>query len=276
LRADGIGVVRIGRGDDADVRWEVSRGTLDGGALEDLDAVVNLAGATIAQRWTAARKREILDSRVQGTSLLARTLAQLQRPPRVLLSGSAVGVYGDRGDETLNETSNTGSGFLADVACAWERATRDASAAGIRVVHSRTGVVLSRDGGALPKMITPFRFGVGGPVGNGRQWMSWIGLHDFVRAVRFLMVSDSTGPVNVVAPNPVTGNEFATTLGVVLRRSAFVPVPAMALRVAFGEMADETLLASQRAVPARLGADGFSFDEPELAGALRQELQRRA
>ena len=275
LRSDGIAVVRVGRGEAADVRWDVGRGVLDPAALEGLDAVVNLAGATIAQRWTMARKREIHDSRVHGTLLLARTLTSLRRPPPVLLSGSAMGVYGDRGDEVLRETSSPGTGFLADVSRAWELATRDVSEAGIAVAHLRTGLVLARDGGALAKMITPFRFGVGGVVGTGRQWMSWVGLHDLVRAIRFLMVRRTTGPVNIVAPNPVTGAEFAKTLGTVLHRPSLVPVPSIALRLAFGEMAEETVLASQRVVPEQLTAAGFSFDEPHLPGALRREIQRR-
>ena len=276
LRRDGIAVLRIGRGRDADVRWDVDQGVLDAAGLEDLGAVVNLAGATIAQRWTTAHRRAIHDSRVHGTLLLARALAGLRRPPPVLLSGSAMGVYGDRGDEVLRETSSLGTGFLADVARAWELATRGASEAGIAVAHLRTGLALSRYGGALPKMITPFRFGVGGVVGTGRQWMSWVGLHDLVRAIRFVMVRRIAGPVNIVAPNPVTGAEFAKTLGAVLHRPSLVPVPAFALRLAFGAMADQTLLASQRVIPEQLTAAGFSFDEPDLSGALRRETQHRA
>lgn len=268
--------MRIGRGPEADVRWDVGTGVLDAAALEDLDAVVSLVGATIGERWTPARKRAIHDSRVHSTALLARTLTRLRRPPTVFLSGSAMGVYGDRGDEMLRETSRAGTGFLADVARAWELAAQAASDAGIAVSLLRTGLVLSRDGGALAKMITPFRLGVGGTLGNGRQWMSWIGLHDIVRAIRFVMVRRIAGPVNIATPNPVTGAEFAKTLGAVLHRPSLVPVPAIALRIVFGEMAGQTLLASQRIVPERLTAEGFSFDEPLLSGALKREIQRRA
>jgi uncharacterized protein (TIGR01777 family) len=169
-----------------------------------------------------------------------------------------------------------GTGFLADVSRAWEQATREASDAGIAVALLRTGLVLSRDGGALPKTITPFRFGVGGSVGTGRQWISWAGLHDVVRAIRFLMARRTAGPVNIAAPNPVSGAEFAKTLGTVLHRPSLVPVPAIVVRLAFGEMATQTVLASQRMVPDRLTAAGFSFDEPHLLDALRREIQRRA
>ncbi len=272
LRAGGARVVRIGRGGDADVRWNVDTGRLDGRALDGVTAVVHLAGAPIAERWTDEHKAAIRASRVRGTELIARTIAQMPVRPRVLVSGSAVGIYGSRGDEVLTEASAPGSDFLAEVGVAWEEATRAAQEAGVRVVHVRTGIVLSPDGGALGKLLMPFKLGVGGPVGDGRQWMSWIGLHDHVELVRWLIANDVSGAVNAVAPHPVTNAEFARVLGEVLHRPAILPVPAFALSLMFGEMAEATLLASQRAEPRAALAGGFTFAEAELAGALRREL----
>jgi uncharacterized protein (TIGR01777 family) len=257
------------------VQWDPARGVLDARALEGLDAIVHLAGAPISRRWTRKRKREILESRTRSTSLLARVIASLDNPPSVWLSGSAVGYYGSRGDEVLTEESSGGTGFLADVVRAWERATEGVAEGGIRVTMLRTGVVLSPRGGMVAKLITPFRLGVGGRVGDGRQWLAWISLRDHVRAMQFLMASDLSGPVNLVAPNPVTGAEFARTFAHVLRRPSLVPVPGAALRGVFGEMADETILASQRATPARLLRAGFEFRDPFLEGALRHELGTR-
>lgn len=272
LRAGGATVLSVGRSAESEIRWDPMRGRLDARALDGVDAVVHLSGAPIGRRWTRAHWEEIVESRVRSTLLMAETLASMERAPAVLVNASAVGFYGSRGDELLTESSVAGEGFLADLVQAWEDATKPASARGVRVVNLRTGVVLSSKGGALRQMLPAFRLGVGGPVGDGRQWMSWISLHDLVRAIRHLLTSELRGPVNVASPVPVTNEEFARTLGSVLSRPAFVRVPAFALRAVFGRMADETLLASQRVVSERLLASGFRFDAPSLAGALSDEL----
>lgn len=245
----------------------VPRGTAE---IGDADAVANLAGSPIAVRWTAHRKREILTSRVEGTRRIVDAIARRETPPRVLVSASAIGFYGHRGDEQLSEESTGGTDFLADVVREWEAA---AAATRVRLVQLRFGIVLGRDGAALAKMLPPFRMGVGGRLGTGAQWMSWISLHDLVRVIRFA-IDESTlnGPVNAVAPNPVTNTEFTATLGHVLHRPAVVPVPALALRALFGEMAGLTMLASQRVRPLRLERAEFQFDDPSLEGALLQEL----
>jgi uncharacterized protein (TIGR01777 family) len=240
-----------------------------------MDAVVHLAGARIDVRWTRACRLAIRESRVQSTRLLSRVMSGLPRKPAVFVCGSAVGYYGDRGDEELTEESAPGAGFLAAVVREWEEAAREASVAGIRVVNIRTGVVLSGKGGMLRRLLLPFRFGLGGPIGGGDQWMSWVGLHDHVRAVRLVLASDISGPVNVVAPNPVTNRIFVQALGRALSRPAFIPLPALALRIAYGQMAQETILASQRALPGRLSRAGFVFETPEVEGALRRELTAR-
>ena len=239
-----------------EVQWDPATGLLDLTALEGITAAVHLAGESIAAgRWTADAKRRILDSRIQGTRLLAESLARLRIRPQVLVSASAVGIYGDRGDTPLDETSDLGSDFLARVAKEWEAATEPAAAAGIRVVPLRFGIVLSREGGALARMLTPFRLGVGGPLGNGRQWMSWIAIDDAVAAVlEALRNEGARGPINAVAPRPVRNAEFAACLGAALGRPALIPAPAFALRALFGEMADVALLASQRALPEALEA----------------------
>jgi uncharacterized protein (TIGR01777 family) len=250
-------------------------GRLDGAAIEGVDAVIHLAGEPIAQRWTAGAKRRIRDSRVRGTALLAKTIGSLARPPRVMVSGSAMGIYGDRGDEVLDETSALGSDFLAEVAREWEAASEAAARAGVRVVNIRTGLVLSPRGGALAKLLLPFRLGVGGRVGSGRQWVSWIGLDDTVGAIRHAMSTEAlAGPVNLAAPNPVTNAELAATLAKVLGRPAILPVPAAAMRLAFGAMGRSTLLASQRMRPRRLLETGYAFRHPTLEAALRHELGR--
>jgi uncharacterized protein (TIGR01777 family) len=275
LRENGAQVVTIGRGAKADVRWDFRselRGTPAHAELEQLDGVVHLSGAPIGVRWTASRRREIWSSRVDGTELLCRALADLRAPPRVLVSGSGIGVYGDRGDEVLTEDSTLGAGFLPDLARAWEGATRVAEQAGIRVAQTRMGIVLSRDGGALAKLLLPFRLGVGGRLGSGRQWMSWIHLQDATRAIQFLLEGSFRGPVNLGTPNPVTNADFTRVLGEVLGRPTVFPVPAVALRAMFGEMADETLLGSQRALPQKLIDAGFVFDESDLRGALISAL----
>jgi uncharacterized protein (TIGR01777 family) len=256
-----------------DVVWDAERAELPVGALDGVEAVVNLAGAPIARRWTAQRKREIRDSRVRGTERLARGIAAQAQKPRVLLNGSAVGYYGNRGDEVLNESSSPGHDFLASVVVEWERATAPAADADVRVVLLRTGVVLSKDGGALAKMLPPFRLGMGGPMGDGQQWMSWIALEDHLHALEHcLFVEQVRGAVNVVAPNPVRNAHFATTLGRVLARPAVIPVPAIALDLMYGAMARETILASQRALPDALAASGFDFKHPTVEGALRAAL----
>ncbi len=256
-----------------DIAWDPARGTIDAAALEGVDAVVHLAGESVAARWTDARRAAIRESRVSGTALLARTLAGLARPPRVFVSASAIGWYGhDRGEAELDEQSSAGSGFLAEVCRAWEAAADPARAAGIRVVHPRIGVVLSARGGALAEMLPPARMGAGGPIGTGRQRMSWIALDDVLGALLHCIVGDVHGQVNLVAPNPVAQATFARTLGHVLHRPAVVPLPAFAVRAAFGEMGEEVLLGGQRVLPRRLEADGYRFLRPTLEETLRFEL----
>ena len=274
LRSAGTPVCTIGRR-DADFHWNPATETLDSGAFAGVSAVVHLAGATIAQRWTDAHKRSIRESRVQGTKLLAGAIAQLPSAgrPAVLVCASAVGYYGSRGDEWLDESSAHGEDFLAGVCTAWEAAAQPARDAGVRVTCLRQGIVLGAQGGALARLVPVYRFGGGGRVGDGRQWMSWIGLHDLVRAIRFCVDSAAaSGPMNAVAPNPVTNAEFTQVMGRVLHRPTIAALPAFAVRTIFGEMGAATLLASQRVRPARLLAAGFSFDSPTLADALRREL----
>jgi uncharacterized protein (TIGR01777 family) len=257
-----------------DIVWDAERGELPAGALDGVQAVVNLAGSPVAKRWTAERKQSIRVSRVVGTEKLARAIAAMEEKPRVLLNASAVGYYGDRGDEVLGESSTPGRDFLAGVCVEWERATAPASEAGARVVLARTGIVLSEEGGALARMLPPFRLGMGGPLGSGEQWMSWIGLEDHLHAMEHcLFVDRIRGAVNFVSPNPVRNAHFATTLGRVLARPALIPVPAIALTLMYGEMARETILASQRALPDALAASGFDFRHPTLEGAIRAALR---
>jgi uncharacterized protein (TIGR01777 family) len=274
LRARGHTVRRLVRSmrdaQPGDMQWNPMSATLDERVLDGCDAIINLAGAPIAQRWTEQHKRDIRDSRVSGTSLIARAVSSMAVKPKVVLNGSAVGYYGDRGDEQLDEQSASGSDFLSRVAREWEGATAPIANAGVRVVLLRTGVVLSAHDGALGKMLTPFKLGLGGPMGSGRQWMSWISLEDHLRAMEHALFTDALhGPVNLVAPAPATNEEFAATLGKVLSRPAVIPVPRFALQLAFGEMADATILASQRAVPRALLAAAFQFAHPTLEGALR-------
>ena len=279
LRRDGHRVARLGRG-AVDVRWSPERGDVDAEALARLapDVVINLAGEPIAQRWSADRKRRIRDSRVKGTQALAHALAAIPRKPSAIVSGSAIGYYGaDRGDELLTEDSAPGDDFLADVARAWEGATLTASNAGIRVAHIRTGIVCGREGGVLAKMLPPFQAGVGGPLGSGRQWMSWISLTDTVRAIRFVAeTAAARGAFNLVAPTPERNADFAHALGRVLNRPAVVPAPTFVLTAMFGEMARATILANQRVAPKRLAGAGFEFRHPRLEDALREELRRSA
>lgn len=257
-----------------DILWAPPIGELDKTSLEGFDSVIHLAGENIAGgRWTAARKARIRDSRIQGTRLLSESLAQLARPPKVFVSASAVGYYGDRADVVLTEQSSPGSNFLAGVCREWESATEPAAQRGIRVVILRLGMVLSPSGGALAKMLTPFRMGVGGIIGSGKQFMSWIAIDDLVRIIIHTLKTDSLdGPTNAVAPNPVTNREFTKTLGRALRRPTVLPMPAFAARLALGEMADELLLASARVVPSKLLASGFVFHHPDLESALTDLL----
>ena len=274
LRAQGWTVLTVGRDARANVRWDPAASALDAPALNGVEAIIHLAGSAIGERWSPARRRAILESRVQGTTLIANAACSMPVPPRVMVSASAIGVYGDRGDEILSEASAAGAGYLASVCTAWEGAASAARDAGIRVVHPRLGVVLAETGGALAKLLVPFRLGAGGPVGTGQQWMSWISLTDTVRALIALLDDDGmSGAVNVVAPAPVPNAEFSKTLGRVLHRPAVLPLPAFALELAFGEMARETMLASQRVQPSRLAAAGFKFEHASLDAALRAELR---
>ena len=259
-----------------EVRWDPTAGILDPSALEGAQAVVNLAGRPIEpRRWSDDYRADILNSRVRATSLLAKTMAALGEPPAVLVNASASGFYGDRGDEQLTEDSAPGSGFLAGVCQQWESATQPASAAGIRVVMVRTGLVLSPQGGAMGRMLPLFKLGVGGRIGPGTQWWSWIALEDEVGAIRHALDQATVrGPVNLTAPQPVTNAEFTTTLAQAVGKPAGLAVPRFALRAAMGEFADEGLLASQRILPARLEETGYQFRQPALAGAFERLLAK--
>lgn len=258
-----------------DVYWDPTGQFDPVGGIEGFDAVVHLAGENVAARWNRNKKARILNSRVQGTMTLASAAARSKKPPKVMVSASAVGYYGNRGDELLTEESTSGSDFLADVARQWETATAPASKAGIRTVMLRIGFILSPRGGGLARMLPPFRMGLGGKLGSGRQWMSWISITDVVGAIQHALATEALqGPVNAVAPHPVTNAEFTRTLGRVLSRPTIFPMPGFAARLAFGEMADALLLASQRVQPVKLQASGFQFRHPELEGTLRELLGR--
>lgn len=261
-----------------EIAWDPARGQIDAASLEGIGAVVHLAGAGIGdRRWTDAYKREILESRTVSTALLAGTLASLQRPPAVFLSGSAIGFYGASATETFTERSPHGSGFLAEVCVAWEAAAAPAVDAGIRTAFLRTGIVLSPAGGALRKQLPLFRLGLGGRFGTGRQWQSWISIDDEVGAIVHLLGSSVAGPVNLTAPNPVTNGEFTKTLARVLRRPAVLPVPRFAPALLLGgELADNLLFTGQRVLPEVLTADGYSFRHPELEDGLRALLGKPA
>jgi hypothetical protein len=254
--------------------WNPEQETIDAASLEGIDAVVHLAGESVSEgRWTEEKKRRIRESRAQGTRLLSETLAGLKSKPRVLLSASATGFYGSRGDEILTEQSASGADFLSEVCREWELSTQPASQAGIRVANLRFGVILSAEGGALKKMLTPFKLGVGGKVGSGEQYMSWIAIDDAVGAILFALEKETVrGPVNVVAPHAVTNLEYTKTLGVVLSRPTIFFVPKFAARMAFGEVADALLLSSARVEPLRLKEAGYQFKYPQLEGALRHVL----
>jgi len=263
------------RGGESLVYWDPAGGDIDAPKLEGFDAVVHLAGEPITGRWNAAKKRAIRESRVKSTRLLCETLARLASRPRVLVAASASGYYGDRGDEVLREESEAGSSFLALVCQEWEAATKAAGESGIRVVNLRFGFVLSPAGGGLAKMLPAFKMGVGGKIGSGRQYLSWIGIDDLVQIILFAATTEALhGPVNAVAPNPVTNLVLTKTLGRVLGRPAIFPMPAFVVRLAFGEMGKELLLDSTRIEPARLLAAGYQFRFPELEGALRHLLGR--
>ena len=259
---------------DSEIEWHPNQGKINGEQLEGFDVVVHLAGESIASgRWTEEKKSKIRESRVKGTELLSSALARLSQPPSTFISASAIGFYGSRGDELLTEESAPGDGFLPEVCVAWEKATGQAEAKGIRTIHPRFGIILDEKGGALERMLTPFRMGVGGKVGNGKQWMSWIALEDVINALRFLIDEPgSEGPVNFTAPRPVTNADFTEALGSVLSRPTLFSVPAFAARLAFGEMADELLLSSAKVEPERLKESGYQFKHPELSSALKTIL----
>ncbi len=277
LRARGFRVACLVRGPasgEDQIHWDPLQ-PLPPDSISGFDAVIHLAGETVASRWTNAKKAKIRNSRVISARNLAHSLAKARKPPRVLITASAVGYYGDRADELLNEKSTSGTGFLADVCREWEAANQPAADAGIRTVQIRTGIVLSPDGGALQKMLPPFRLGVGGNLGSGRQWMSWIHIQDMVGAVHHILKNDLLqGPVNMTSPKPVPNAEFTRTLATVLSRPAIFPVPAFAAKLLFGQMAEEVLLAGQRVEPARLITSGYPFQYSDLRKALEAVLKR--
>lgn len=256
------------------ILWDPASGKIDVNALEGFDALIHLAGENIAAaRWSDSQKAKIRDSRIQGTRLIAETISKLTNPPKVFLQASAIGFYGDRGEELLDEKSARGKGFLAETCAAWEEASAPAAQKGIRVVQARIGVVLSPQGGALKKMLLPFKLGAGGILGSGKQYFSWIHINDIVSAIYHALQQDSLkGPVNLVSPNPVTNREFTKTFGRVLFRPTIFPMPAFAARLAFGEMADEALLASARVKPAKLAESNYSFRHPQLEESLQSLL----
>jgi len=282
LESSGAHIVRLRRrnaarnttNDQEHIPWDPAQ-PVSPDAVSGFDAVIHLAGESIVGRWTPAKKARIRDSRVLGTHNLALALAQAKEKPEVFLSSSAVGYYGNRSDELLREESSSGAGFLPEVCREWEAATRPAAEAGIRTVQIRTGVVLSPKGGALGKMLLPFKLGVGGRMGDGRQWMSWIDVDDMVGAIHHILKNDLLhGPVNLVAPKPVTNLEFTKSLASALSRPAIFPVPAFAARLAFGEMGDEVLLWSQRVEPAKLIMSGYPFRFRDLRASLEHVLER--
>lgn len=259
-----------------EVRWDPKAGTIDAHAFDGVDAVIHLAGAGIGdKRWTDAYKKEILESRTLGTRLLAETMAALPVKPRVFLSGSAIGIYGARGDESLSETGSEGTGFLADVCRDWEAAAAPAISAGIRTVFLRTGIVLSPKGGALKKQLPLFKLGLGGKFGNGKQWQSWISIDDEVNAIIHLLTSNLSGPVNLTAPTPVTNSDFTKTLASIVSRPALLPIPSFGPKLLLGgELADALLFTGQRVTPNALQSDGYVFAHPTLDVALRALLKK--
>ena len=277
LQAQGFAVTRLVRssasGSDQIV-WDPSR-PLSPEIVSGFHAIIHLAGESIVGRWTDAKKRRILESRAQGTGHLAEAAAKASQPPRAFISASAIGFYGNRGDEILREDSPSGEGFAAEICRQWESATQPAAQAGIRTAQMRIGVVMSADGGALPAMLTPFRMGLGGRLGNGRQWWTWVSVRDVVGAIQHVLNHETlSGPVNTVAPNPVTNAEFTRILASALNRPAIFPMPAFAVGLIFGEMGEELFLGSQRVEPAKLAGTGYQFQHPDLKNALKEILQR--
>ena len=277
LTADGHEIFRLVRhapDSGSEIEWSPDRYSIAISRIEGFDAVYHLAGESIASgRWNDEKKRKIRESRTKGTKLLADALANLAQPPKTLISASAIGYYGNRGDELLTENSPPGSDFLAGVCVEWEKATDHARGKGVRIVNTRFGIILDKDGGALAKMLPPFRMGIGGRIGDGKQWMSWIALDDVIGALQFVLANESmNGPVNFVAPNPVTNAEFTKALGKALSRPTLFPIPAFGVRLAFGEMADALLLSSQRVEPKRLKSSGYEFKHSQLDEALRVVL----
>jgi uncharacterized protein len=276
LEADAHDIVRLVRNSPkaGEVEWHPNQDSIDPAKLEDFDAIINLAGENVAEgRWTDEKKKRIHDSRVHGTHLLSEAITRLTKKPRVFLCASATGIYGERGDETLDEQSESGGGFLAGVCREWEKATELAQHAGVRVVNLRFGPILARAGGMLEKMLTPFKMGLGGKIGSGKQYISWVGIEDSVAAMKLALHDESIrGPLNIVSPKPVTNERFTRTLGEVLSRPTVMAMPAFAARLAFGEMADEMLLVSQKVIPKKLQAAGFQFQFADLETALRHYI----
>lgn len=277
LKSRGFHVLRLARGGSVStdqVAWDPSQ-PISPEAVTGFQAVVHLSGESVASRWSDSKKVKIRNSRVDSTSTLAQALARTEKRPQVFVSASAIGIYGNRGDEVLREESTPGNGFLAEVCREWEAAAQPAADAGIRCAQIRTGVVLSAEGGALQKMLPPFRMGVGGNLGSGRQWMSWIHIQDMVGAINHILKTDLLrGPVNLVAPKPVTNAEFTKTLGAVLSRPTIFPVPAFVMKLAFGQMAEEVLLTSQRVEPAKLVSSGYPFQYSDLRKALESVVKK--
>jgi uncharacterized protein (TIGR01777 family) len=277
LAADGAAITRLVRGapQSGEIEWHPNQDQINPQSLQGFDVIVNLAGENVAgSRWTDEQKRKIRNSRVSGTHLLTEAIAKLDEKPAAFICASATGFYGDRDGETLDEQSESGGGFLAGVCREWEQACEPATKAGVRVVNLRFGPILAREGGMLAKLLTPFKMGMGGKVGSGKQFISWVSLDDSVNAVK-LAINDQEirGPLNIVSPNPVTNEEFTRTLGHVLNRPTALAVPAFAARLAFGEMADEMLLSSQKVLPKKLTAAGFHFQYTELEAAVRKYVR---
>ncbi|HEY0659247.1 MAG TPA: TIGR01777 family oxidoreductase, partial [Pyrinomonadaceae bacterium] len=259
-----------------EIQWDTEKGFADGDLpqIENLDAIIHLAGENIAGRWTDEKKRRLMDSRVLGTRNIVETIYKLAAKPKVLINASATGIYGDRDDEIMTEESAAGDTFLAEIGKNWEAEAVVAENFGVRLVLLRTGIVLAKDGGALAQMLTPFKFGLGGTIGSGKQWMSWIALEDVVRIVNFALENENlNGAINVVAPNPATNKDFTDALGSVVHRPTFLPLPAFAVNLAFGEMGDALLLDSTRVLPKKLEEAGFKFDFPDLKTALEQAIK---
>ncbi len=278
FRNEGHQVVRMLRGNperntSTELYWDPVAGKIDVSSLEGMDAVVHLVGETVAQRWTDDAKQKIIQSRIKSTDLLCRSLAQLKKRPEVLIAGSAIGYYGDRGQLSVTEEASVGSGFLADLCVKWETATKPATEAGIRTINMRTGVVLSKEGGALSKMLTPFQMGAGGILGDGKQYMSWIAMPDVLNAVKFMIENKNlSGPVNLVASNPVTNQDFTKALGKVLHRPTICPVPAPVVKLLMGQMADEMLLSGAKVLPSKLESAGYKFKYPFIEDGLREAV----